>query len=397
MDRIIKHKQQKGAVLPIVTAITSIAVITIIIVWLLLWTKPQPQAQLEQLAPVKVALVEVEKRLVHPREIITGRLQPIKTAQVRFEVSGKVIARNVEPGNVVNTSSVLIKLDAFDYHDQLQQMAAELTIERKGVGRDKELLKLAQNNLQLQQQEEKRLQSLVARNLIAQSQLDSTRQRVFDLQAEVARLEYSVATSNARVQMKKAQHDLAKRNLTRTTLMAPFNGIVNEVFVDEGDYVNANDIALTLADVSQFDVQLDIRGEVITGLELNQQVEVKVNGIELLGSIVALQLDPDVNTNTHQVRVRISSDNIQSGMLATVYMPLAAQAESLLIPISAVLNQFGSSYVYTIDNKTINKTPVQLGRRISNEVVVSAGLKVGQMIVARDVNSLADKQQVTTE
>ncbi len=397
MDRIIKHKQHKGAVLPIATAITSIAVITIIIVWLLLWTKPQPQAKLEQLAPVKVALVEVEKRLVHPREIITGRLQPIKTAQVRFEVSGNVIARNVEPGNVVNTNSVLIKLDAFDYRDQLQQMAAELTIERKGVGRDKELLKLAQNNLQLQQQEEQRLQSLVARNLIAQSQLDSTRQRVFDLQAEVARLEYSVATSNARVQMKKAQHDLAKRNLTRTTLKAPFDGVVNEVFVDEGDYVNTNDVAIILADVSQFDVQLDVRGEVITGLELNQQVAVKVNGKELLGNVVALQLDPDVNTNTHQVRVRISSDNIQSGMLATVYMPLAAQAESLLVPISAVLNQFGSSYVYTIDNNIIHKTPIQLGRRISNEVVVSAGLDVGQMIVARDVNSLVDQQQVTTE
>jgi len=397
MDRIIKHKQQKGAVLPIAAAISSIVIITIIIVWLLLWTKPQPQVTLEHLAPVKVALVEVEKRLVQPHEIIIGRLQPIKTAQIRFEVSGNVIARNVEPGNVVSTSSVLIKLNAFDYQDQLQQMAAELTIERKGVSRDKELLTLAQNNLQLQQQEEQRLQSLVARNLIAQSQLDSTRQRVFDLQAEVARLEYSVATSNARVQMKKAQHDLAKRNLNRTTLTAPFDGVVNEVFVDEGDYVNANDIALTLADVSQFDVQLDVRGEVITGLELNQQVEVQINGIELLGSVVALQFDPDVNTNTHQVRVRISSENIQSGMLATVYMPLAVQAESVLIPISAVLNQYGNAYVYTIVNNIINKTPIQLGRRISNEVVVLAGLDVGQMIVARDVNSLADQQQVTTE
>ncbi len=397
MTKIIKHKRQKGAVLQIVGIITAIAVITIIIVWLLIWTKPQPQAALETLAPVKVSIANVEKRSVQPRETITGRLQPIKTAQIRFEVAGKVISRDVEPGTTVNTGEVLMKLDASDYLDQLQQVAAELLIEQKGVSRDKDLLKYAQNNLQLQQQEEKRLQRLVERNLIAQSQLDSTRQRVFDLQAEVARLDYSVATSSARVRMKKAQHDIAKRNFTRTILAAAFDGVVNEVFVDEGDYVNANEIALTLVDVSKFDVQLDVRGEVIAGLQLGQHVEVEANGQRLDGELVAMQLDPDINTNTHHVRVRVPNNNVQSGMLATVYMPLSAQTDSLLIPISAVINEYGNSYVFIINDNVVNKTPIKLGRRISNEVVVLDNLVLGQQIVARDVNSLTDQQHVTIE
>ena len=397
MDKIIKHKRQKGAVLPVVGIIAAIALITILIVWFLVWTKPQPLATLQQLAPVKVAVTGVQKRLVQPHETITGRLQPIKTAQIRFEVSGKVISRLAEPGSEVSTGSVLMKLEAADYQDQLQQVAAELVIEQKGVGRDNDLLKFAQNNLQLQQQEEQRLQRLVERNLIAQSQLDSTRQRVFDLQAEVARLEYSVATNNSRVRMKKAQHDIAKRNLARTTLTAAFDGVVNEVFIDEGDYVNANEIALTLVDASEFDVQLDVRGDVISGLKLGQTVEVISNEKVLKGKVVALQLDPDVNTNTHQVRVRVPSENVQSGMLAAVHMPLAVQAESLLIPVSAVLNQFGKSYVYILEDDIVKKIPVELGRRISNEVVVLANLTAGQQIVARDVNSLTDQQQVTTE
>ena len=397
MYKIIKHKQQKGAVLPIVIIIAGIAIITILIVWLLHWSKPQPQATLEQLAPVKIALTKAEKRLVQPYETITGRLQPIKTAQLRFEVPGKVVSRNIEPGTYVKAGAVLMVLDASDYQDQLQQVEAELIIEQKGVGRDKDLLKLAQNNLQLQQQEEQRLERLVERNLIAQSQLDSTRQRVFDLQADVARLEYSVATNNARVRMKKAQRDIAKRNLVRTSLIAAFDGVVNEVFIDEGDYVNANEIALTLVDASELDVQLDVRGEVIAELALGQMVDVQSGKEKLQGNVVAMQLDPDINTNTHQVRVRVASNNVQSGMLATVYMPLSAEAESMLIPVSAVLNQFGNSFVYIVDTNIVKKTPVQLGRRISNEVVVLSGLFVGQEIVSRDVNSLADQQQVTTE
>lgn len=397
MERIIKHKQQKGAVLPAAVLIAGIAIITVIIVWLLLWTKPQPEAKLEQLVPLKVGLIKAEKRLVQPYESVTGRLQPTKTVQLRFEVPGKVISRKVEPGSIANKGDILITLDDSDYQDQLKQSAAELDIERKGVSRDKNLLSYAENNLRLQQQEENRLQKLVERNLIAQSQLDITRQRVFELQSEVARLDYSVATNNARVTMKQAQRDVAKRNLVRASLRAPFKGIVNEVYIDEGDYVNANEVAVKLVDVSQFDVHLDVRGEVVAGLSLGQSIAVKVQQAQLEGEVIALQLDPDVDTNTHLVRVRVPNENVQSGMLATVSMPLSVQAESTLIPVSAVLNQFGNSYVFAFKDNMIEKISVKLGRRINDEVIVLSGLADGEKIVARDVNSLTDQQRVITE
>ncbi|MFK8027008.1 MAG: efflux RND transporter periplasmic adaptor subunit [Gammaproteobacteria bacterium] len=397
MDRIIKHKQQKGAVLTQFGLILGIVLIAIIIIWLLILTKPQPVAKLEQLAPIKVTLGTVIERTVQPYEQVTGRLQPIKTAQIRYEVAGKVIARKVEPGEKVSMGSVLMKLDGADYQDQLQQVAAELSIEEQGVGRDRDLLKYAKNNLELQQQEEQRLKSLVGRSLIAQSQLDSARQRVFDLQSEVARLNYSVATNNARVRMKKAQRDIAKRNLERTTLIAPFAGVVNEVFIDEGDFVNANQVALTLVDATEFDVQLDVRGEVIAELKLKQMVDVTVNGIIVKGEIVALQIDPDINTNTHQIRVRVPNNNAQAGLLAVASLPLSAQALSTLIPVSAVLNLHGKAYVYTVVENVIKQLPVQLGRRIGDEVVMLSGIEVGQQVIVRDVSSLSDGQQVVTE
>lgn len=397
MGRIIKHKRQEGAVLPQLGLIATIVVIAIFIVWLLIWTKPEPQAKLQQLVPVKVSLVEVEDRVVQPFEQVTGRLQPVKSVQIRFEVAGKVVQRKIEPGEKVDAGDIMMKLEDADFRDQLQQVAAELLIEQQGARRDRDLLKYAQNNLILQQQEVQRLERLVAKSLIAQSQLDTARQRVLDLQSEVARLEYSVATNSARVQMKTAQRDIVQRDLDRTTLTAPFAGVINEVLIDEGDYVNANQIALTLVDTSEFDIQLDVQGEVLAQLRLQQVVDVLINDWIGKGTIIALQPDPDVNTNTHRVRVRVPNNDLHAGTLAIVSLPLSERVRSMLIPISAVLNQHGKAYVYGVDDDVIKKIPVQLGRRIDNNVVVLKGITVGEKIIARDVSSLVDNQQVTTE
>ena len=393
----IKHYTQKGTVSRSLLTMTAIVVITLLIIWLLLWTKPQPEAKLAAPVPVKVVTVYVESREIQPYEEVTGRLQPIKTAQIRVEVAGQVREKLVEPGTKVEVDAVLLQLQDEDYRDQLIQAESELQIERKGVARDKDLLRFARTNLELQQKEEVRLQKLVERNLIAQSNLDSTRQRVFDLQAEVARLEFSVATAKARVGTKKSSRDMAKRNLARTTLRAPFAGWVNDVLVEEGDYVNVNQAAVSVVDTSQFDLQLDVRGELLTGLQLNQTVQVKVSGKIISGVVVALQPDPDVNTNTHQIRIRIQGDQIQAGMLAIATIPIASQSEAMVIPASAVISLRGKPYVFVIQENQLVKTAIELGRRVKGDYVVLAGLSTGQKIIARDVTSLSDGQTVVTE
>lgn len=375
----------------------GITVITLILIWLLLWTKPQPQAKLQAHVPVKVILANVEEREIQPYEVITGRLQPIKTAKIRFEVAGRVGARLVEPGTSLSAGSVMLELLDEDYEDQLLQAESELVIEQKGATRDRNLLDYARTNLRLQQQEEARLQSLVEQNLIAQSKLDVTRQRVFDLQSEVARLEFSDSTAQARIRMKESLRDIAKRNLVRTKLRAPFDGWVNQVMVDEGDYVSINQAAISLVDTSKFDLQLDVRGEVITGLRLNQEIEVTANDRSIRGTVVAMQLDPDINTHTHQIRIRVANDALQSGMLANATIPFLVQDQATLIPVSSVLTQRGKAFVFVVQGNRITKTDVKLGRRVNNEYIVLDGLVPGQKIVARDVTSLSDEQVIAAE
>jgi len=180
-------------------------------------------------------------------------------------------------------------------------------------------------------------------------------------------------------------------------LQAPFDGVVNEVLVEQGDYVNVNQMALSIINVDSLDVQLDIRGELAQGLRMGHSVQVTQAGQMLSGEIVALQADPDMSTNTHSVRVRVSGESLYAGALAQVRLPLAAQMSALVIPVTAVLNQYGSAYVYMLEDNRVNLQEVKVGKRVANQYVVLDGLQEGQQIVMRDVVALVNQQVVTVQ
>ena len=368
-----------------------------LLIWYLIWSKPQPEVDLQEITPLKVLVGSVEKQDRYPYERVTGRLYPQKTAKLHFEVSGVVQKRSVEPGMKVSAGDFLISLEQADYQDQLVQAQSSLIIETQTQQRDRQLLVLGEQNLSLQQKELRRLEKIAERNLIAHSKVDEMRQRVFDLQSEVARLQAAESMSQARIRQQQSRVDGAKRNFDRTQLQAPFNGVINAVQVEQGDYVNVNQTALSIIDVTHLDVQLDIRGELVQGLHMGHSVEVIHEGETRTGEIVALQADPDINTNTHQVRVRVSGDSLYAGALAQVSLPLAAQMSALVVPVSAVLNQYGSTYVYLLEDNTVNLREIKIGQRVANEYVVMEGLTEGEQIVMRDVVSLVNQQAVTAE
>ena len=149
-----------------------------------------------------------------------------------------------------------------------------------------------------------------------------------------------------------------------------------------------------MVDTIEFDVQLDVRGELVEALSLDQIVNVEVNQKTIQGVIVSLQPDPDINTNTHEIRIRVPNENIRAGALATVMLPLSLQEQAQMIPVTSVLNLHGNTYVYMLEGDRVRKTPVSIGKRVDDEYILLSGLNAGQKIVARDVLSLSDQQLV---
>lgn len=380
----------------LVASLIAIATAVVLMV-ALVWTKKGPEAKLEELPPLKVVLLEVQRQDLSPTESLTGRLQPVRTAQLKFEVQGRVKERLVEPGVFVEQGNELIKLDAQDLQDQFIQSQSQYDIEQAGIRRDQRMLKLAKQNLELQKAEVQRYEQLNSDSLISASQLDAARQQMLTLDSQVSDLQYKVTTSKARVALKESERDLTQRNLERATLVAPFSGYVNEVNVEVGDYVTATQIVAIVVDTSSLDLQLDVRGEVVAALKLNQEINVLVGSNTIPGKLIALQPDPNISTNTHAIRIRLPGDQVQSGMLASADVPLSQQVDVLTVPVSAVSTNAGESFVYSYQDGVLDKLPVVVSNRVGSKYIIASGVEAGVQIVARDVAGLKDGQRVIAE
>ena len=107
-----------------------------------------------------------------------------------------------------------------------------------------------------------------------------------------------------------------------------------------------------------------------------------------------LQVDPDPETFTHALRVRIPGDVARSGSVARVRLPLRSLQQAVAVPSTAILQDDGNAYVFRLDGEVLRRTPVTTGRHVGELVVITAGLTGGERVVVRDVAALSEGMRV---
>jgi multidrug efflux pump subunit AcrA (membrane-fusion protein) len=382
-----------------VLAIKSRTQITVLIalagaVLLLLLTIPDMQPELQQAAVPGVRVATVGLHDLVPTEVVSGRLDPARRAEIHFELSGQVDARPVEPGQVVGQGELLLSLAAGDYEDALAEAEARLLQESRDIERDRELLTLSRRNYALQKNDLERLKKLGAESLVSQSLLDEARIKQLQMEAEVARLNSSVGSAEARLALKQAERNRAARNLARTQLLAPFAGTVNAVQVQVGDYVTPNQFVAELIDISSLDLYVEVRGNVAQSLQQGQSVDVVVDGDSLQGRVIALQIDPDPVTFTHALRIRVAGTTVRPGQVAQASLPLGSLSQVTAVPVTAVLFDEGRTFLFRFDADRLALVEVVLGQRVGDLQIVRQGIAASDRIVTHDVSALSHDQQV---
>ncbi|MEW8637212.1 MAG: efflux RND transporter periplasmic adaptor subunit [Candidatus Thiodiazotropha endolucinida] len=375
----------------------AILMSTVVIVVTLFMTRPEANVEMKQPGITRVEVAEVVRRDLLPKVPFTGVLRPRQIASLRFEVAGELSAREVEPGESVSQGDLLLRLDNEDYRDALSETESRLTETRATLERDGALLKLARENRQLAEREYQRLEKLGKGSLASVSTRESARQQLINLQSEEARLVFSQQSNQARLARQEAANNRARRNLQRTHLLAPFNGRVNRVMVEEGDYVQGNNSALELIDDAMLELEMAVSGDVAAALSLGQPLSVKVDSRDVGGELVALQIDPDPQTHTHPLRIRIPGQGLLPGQLGRVDLPLRPRKDALVVPVSAVMREEGKHYVFLVQGSRLVRRQVVTGIRQGDLQLLLQGVKQGDLLVARDVEVLSHDIEVQVE
>lgn len=315
--------------------------------------QPEPEANVNQPIPVVVDAMKLKVQNISPIVDYTGRLEPSKKAELKFEINGKLAKKLVQPGEHVKSGDIILKLEEFEIY--------------------KKLYELSKRNFTLQTKEVERMAILDKKSLLSKSQYDKTVQKQIELESAMYR---------------------SKQDFQKTFIKAKFSGIINEINIDEGDTVSPNIIVANLIDTSSLDLYVEVRGDVIEGLKLNMDIEVSSNQITSSGKLISFQTSPNLETYTHLLRIRIKDERFRSGMLANAKFILPEINKSFGVPVSSVLSDNGQKFVFVIDEKKLQKRQVNIITRFDEIYVIDGNIKSNDLIVTKDVSSLSEGQDI---
>ena len=315
--------------------------------------QPEPEANVNQPIPVVVDAMKLKVQNISPVVDYTGRLEPSKKAELKFEINGKLAKKLVQPGEHVKSGDIILKLEEFEIY--------------------KKLYELSKRNFNLQTKEVERMAILDKKSLLSKSQYDKTVQKQIELESAMYR---------------------SKQDFQKTFIKAKFSGIINEINIDEGDTVSPNSIVANLIDTSSLDLYVEVRGDVIEGLKLNMDIEVSSNQITSSGKLISFQTSPNLETYTHLLRIRIKDERFRSGMLANAKFILPEINKSFGVPVSSVLSDNGQKFVFVIDEKKLQKRQINVITRFDEIYVIDGNIKPNDLIVTKDVSSLSEGQDI---
>lgn len=362
----------------------------VLIVVLLIKSRPEPELQQLELPPLQVSVAEVVLSDLQPSVLVGGYLQPVQQARLQIQVAGRLQERLVEPGQQVEQGARLLRLEEDDFKDLMVEARAQLQLEQAAIKRDRSLLQLAERNSALQQDELSRQERLGTDSLTSKTALDSARQRLIQLQAEEAQLRHSVDSAAARLSRLEAAARRAERNWRRTTLLAPFSGTVNKVIPRLGDDVAAKDVVVELLDLNQLEFYTEIDRTIVSQLKLGQTILVTAEGHSYDAAIVALQQHPDQDTYTYALRARFENPGLISGAAVEARLLLPALEQVMVVPVAALVHDDGQVYLFVVEGNLLQRRVVQLGPRQGDKQVILSGVEAGERVVSRGGASLSD-------
>jgi RND family efflux transporter MFP subunit len=351
--------------------------------------------------PVKVMQVE---RIELRREVeAVGTLAAKDQAVVSAEVGGRVARLAADMGDRVREGAPLVFLDAekLKYRVDEQQATLDQTRARLGARgaelpppeQTPDVLSAAAKHAEAEQQLE-RARRLSARNLVSKEDLERA-----ETQLQTARAAHEAAIASERqLRAEIAGREAALRGATRelqdAVIRAPFDGVVAERMVSQGQFVAVQAPVMRLVRLQPLRLMAEIPEKFGPGIHVGQVISLLTDAFPdtpVEGRVT--RISPDVNLKSRAFSIEADVPNadgaLKPGTFARVKVATNQVDRALVVPVSAVQTRYGTSVVFTVRDNTLTGTEVKLGDRLGTRVEILEGLEPGATIVAEGVDGLS--------
>jgi HlyD family secretion protein len=244
-------------------------------------------------------------------------------------------------------------------------------------------------------------------------------------QLETAKVQYDIARAEVqafRHQIQQAEASLKSTldSLSKTVYNSPIDGIITSLRVEEGEVAvigtmnNPGTVLMTIADLSEMEVEVEVDETDVVGVELGQPADIKVDALpdqtlkgtvtEIGSSAIAKLTTSQQESRDFQVTITLSDPpgSLKPGLSASADIITAEKKDVLAVPISALVlrekpeaatedrEKADEEGVYVMESSRARFQPVTKGIMGGLLIEVSSGLREGQEVIVGPYNTLRE-------
>ncbi|NLY71131.1 MAG: efflux RND transporter periplasmic adaptor subunit, partial [Clostridiales bacterium] len=311
----------------------------------------------EEKKAVNVKVQTVETGSIYTTSLISGRIDPIESADVIPLVAGEVTSVNVNLGDYVKKGSVLFVLDKTQFMTNYNQA------------------KIAYDSAK---EDYERMSLLYKEGAVSQQQYQG------------AQTQYNIAKQNL---------NAASDALNNCTVTSPISGYVTSVNISVGGLASQAMPAVTIADISSLEINTSISENLIGKVKNGDPVNIYIKSLSdqpYSGKFKAIAPAPATGTLTYPVTISIDDkdENIKAGMFAEIEIVTDKRENVICIPSDAVVIKSGEPKVVVLNDNIPTMKTVTTGLDNGTMVEITSGLTVGETIVVSGQHYVVEGEPV---
>lgn len=365
--------------------------------------------------------------------VLPGNTEAVVVADIYARATGYVKSRYANIGDRVRTGQLLAQIESPELDQELararatveesravlRQAQANVTRAEETVTEARARLDLSQANEALAAATSARWTRLVDRGVLPRQEGDEKQYAYSARRAEVAASQAAIKTSqamvnaaNANVISAEASVRASEANVSRLERMvafervvAPFDGIITERLVEQGELINAGGVdgghkLFAIAQPSVLRVQINVPQTFAPDIKDGQEAHLTVRerpGLTFTGKVARTANALNASSRTLLVEVQIDNRDgaLLPGMFSEVKFALARTRPAMLIPADALLANAQGTRVAAVDpGGRIHFRNVEVARDLGTQIEIAAGLELNQPVVLNPGEMLAEGQQV---
>lgn len=307
-------------------------------------------------SPINVNGIIVKPETFNNNLSLSGSIEANEQVEIRSEVSGIVESINFKEGSNVSKGQLLFKVNDAELRAQLSQTTTKE--------------KLAGEN-------ERRANLLLQKEAISQEEYD------------ISRAEYASA---------KAQSQLIKAQIAKTSVRAPFSGKIGLRSISQGTYITPTVLVAKLVNIEKVKISFSIPEKYAAQVKIGVLIDINVSGSTKKYVAKVYAIEPEVEITTRTLKIRAIADNIDKklfpGTFADVKLPLSTINDAIVVPTEAIVPVQDGKKVFISNMGKAKEVMVEATTRTDASILILSGLKTGDTLITSGVMSLKNDTPV---